>query len=140
MHTNIQTQPFNPQIKQMRRLVICTTCKFSETSKLAPDGRSGGEMMLAAVQSYLNKAARDDIVVMPQACMWNCTKPCSVVLQDEARFSYITGSNTPDEEQAEALVQWFDAHGATVDGVVPFKQWPQKMRGHFVARIPAVKS
>ena len=124
----------------MRRLVICTTCKFSETSKLAPDGRTGGEMMLAAVHSFLAKTGRSDIAVEPQVCMWNCAKPCSVVLQDEARYSYITGSNTPDEEQAEALVQWFDAHGATEDGQVPFKQWPQKMRGHFIARIPPVKA
>jgi len=96
--------------------------------------------MLAAVHSFLAKTGRSDIAVEPQVCMWNCTKPCSVVLQDEARYSYITGSNTPDEEQAEALVQWFDAHGATEDGQVPFKQWPQKMRGHFIARIPPVKA
>ena len=125
---------------QMRRLVICTTCKFSETSKLGPDGRSGGEMMVDAVQEVLTKIGRSDIVVQPQACLWNCSKPCSVVLQDEDRFSYITGSNTPDEEQAEALIAWFDAHGATEDGQVPFKLWPQKMRGHFIARIPPVKA
>jgi len=124
----------------MRRLVICTTCKFSESSKFAPDGRTGGEMLLAAVQDVLKRDGRDDVVVEPQACLWNCTKPCSVVMQDEARFSYITGSNTPDREQAEALVQWFDLHGATVDGNVSFKQWPQKMRGHFIARIPPVKA
>ena len=122
----------------MRRLVICTTCKFSETAKFAPDGRTGGEMLLAEVRAVLARAGRNDVVIEPQVCLWNCTRPCSVVLQDEARFSYVTGSNTPDASQAEALVQWFDLHGQTQDGSVPFKQWPQLMRGHFIARIPPV--
>ena len=122
----------------MRRLVICTTCKFSETAKFAPDGRTGGEMLLAEVRAVLDRAGRSDVEIEPQVCLWNCTRPCSVVLQDEARFSYVTGSNTPDASQAEALIQWFDAHGQTADGSVPFKQWPQLMRGHFIARIPPV--
>ena len=122
----------------MRRLVICTTCKFSETAKFAPDGRTGGEILLAEVRAVLARAGRSDVPVEPQVCLWNCTRPCSVVLQDEARFSYVTGSNTPDASQAEALIQWFDLHGQTQDGSVPFKQWPQLMRGHFIARIPPV--
>ena len=123
----------------MRRLVICTTCKFSADHKLGPDGRTGGETLIDAMQTVLQRQARSDVVIEPQPCLWNCTRPCSVVIQDDQRFSYITGGNTPDEEQAEALLQWFDAHGATADGQVPFKQWPPKMRGHFIARVPPVK-
>jgi predicted metal-binding protein len=123
----------------MRRLVVCTTCKYSAESKCAPDGRTGGQMMLSALQGALAKAGRSDVEIVPQECLWNCTRPCSVVIQDDARFSYITGGNTPDEEQAEAILQWFDLHGASVDGLVSFKQWPQKMRGHFIARIPPVR-
>ena len=124
----------------MRRLVLCTTCKFSTDSKCGPDGRTGGETLIAALQTVLARHSRSDVEVATQACLWNCTRPCSVVAQDDARFSYVTGGNTPDEEQAEAILQWFDAHGATVDGVVPFKQWPQKMRGHFIARMPPMKT
>ena len=120
----------------MRRLVVCTTCNFSAESKPGPDGRTGGETLIAALQVVLQRQGRGDVVIEPQACLWNCTKPCSVAIQDDVRFSYITGGNTPDEEQAEAILQWFDAHGVTSDGQVPFKQWPQKMRGHFIARIP----
>ncbi len=123
----------------MRRLVLCTTCKFSAESKLGPDGRTGGETLFAAMQAVLLRQGRDDVAIEPQACLWNCTLPCSVVIQDDARYSYITGGNRPDEEQAEAILQWFDAHGATPDGQVPFKQWPKKMRGHFIARLPPQK-
>ncbi len=122
----------------MRRLVLCTTCNYSTESKLGPDGRTGGEILIAALQVVLQRQGRDDVVIQRQACLWNCTKPCSVAILDDVRFSYITGGNTPDEEQAEAILQWFDAHGVTSDGQVPFKQWPQKMRGHLIARIPPI--
>ena len=124
----------------MRRLVLCTTCKFSADSKFAPDGRTGGEILIAALRKVLNQQGRNDVTLEMQACLWNCTRPCSVVIQDDARFSYVTGGNTPNEEQAEAILQWFDAHGETDDGQVPFKLWPQKMRGHFIARIPPQNS
>lgn len=123
----------------MRRLVICTTCKFSPESKFGPDGRTGGQTLLAAVQTVATRRGRMDIEIAPQECLWNCTRSCSVAIQDDQRFSYITGSNMPDEDQAEAILDWFDAHGATADGQVPFRQWPQRMRGHFIARIPPMK-
>ncbi len=123
----------------MRRLVLCSTCKFSVEAKLAPDGRTGGQMLIAAMRDVLAEQGRDDVVVETQACLWNCTRPCSVVMQDEERYSYVTGGNAPTHEQALAILEWFDAHGKTETGEVPFKQWPQLMRGHFIARIPPVK-
>ena len=121
----------------MRRLVICSTCKFSPESKTAPDGRTGGEILISHMLEVLE--ARPDVTLETQICMWNCTRPCSVVMQDEQRYSYITGGNEPSRAQAEAILQWFDAHGQTETGEVPFKLWPQAMRGHFIARIPPVK-
>ncbi len=121
----------------MRRLVICSTCKFSPESKTAPDGRTGGEILIGHMRDVLE--ARPDVTLETQICMWNCTRPCSVVMQDERRYSYITGGNEPTRAQAEAILQWFDAHGETETGEVPFRLWPQAMRGHFIARIPPVK-
>ena len=40
------------------------------------------------------------------------------------------------QAQAEAILAWFDLHGATMTGEVPFREWPGAMRGHFIARIP----
>ena len=121
----------------MRRLVICSTCKFSPESKTDSQGRTGGEILIGHMREVLE--ARPDVTLETQICMWNCTRPCSVVMQDEQRYSYITGGNEPSRAQAEAILQWFDAHGETETGEVPFKLWPQAMRGHFIARIPPVK-
>jgi predicted metal-binding protein len=122
----------------MRSLVICTTCKFDAANKTGLDGRTGGETLLQHVRESLAAARRTDVGVETQACLWNCTKPCSVVVRDDTRFSYITGGHEPTREQAEAIIAWFDLHGATGRGEVPFRTWPDRMRGHFIARIPPV--
>jgi predicted metal-binding protein len=119
----------------MRNLVLCTTCKFAADQKLGPDGRTGGEVLIQHVRDELADQKRDD-VIETQACLWNCTRHCSVVLRDSERFSYVTGGHEPSREQARAIIAWYDLHGQTPGGEVPFKSWPDRMRGHFIARIP----
>ncbi len=121
----------------MRSLVVCSTCKFSVESKLGPEGRTGGEILIGHLQDVL--ADRPDVALETQVCLWSCARPCSVVMRDDQRFSYMTGGNQPTREQAEAILTWFDAHGQTPSGEVPFKLWPQAMRGRFIARIPPAK-
>jgi predicted metal-binding protein len=62
-----------------------------------------------------------------------------VLFRDDARFSYIAGDFRPTRETAEAIIDWFDLHGRSDAGLVAFRDWPQAMRGHFIARIPAAK-
>lgn len=122
----------------MREIVMCSTCKFSPSEKTGPDGRTGGETLIAHMRDAVT-ARGADVSIATQACLWNCTRHCSVVLRDDERFTYFTGSHEPTREQAEAILDWFAAHGETATGEVPFRQWPDRMRGHFIARIPAVK-
>ncbi|MFN0191254.1 MAG: DUF1636 family protein [Aestuariivirga sp.] len=122
----------------MRSIVMCTTCRFSPEAREAPDGRTGGQVLIAHVKDAI--AARDaDIEVVEQACLWNCNRPCSVIFRDDQRFTYVSGGHAPEREQAEAILDWFAMHGETPTGEVPFRQWPDRMRGHFIARIPPVK-
>ena len=119
----------------MRDIVMCTTCKFSAAGKTGPDGRTGGETLIAHMADAI--AARGlAIPIATQACLWNCSRHCSVVLRDGARFTYVTGGHEPTREQAEAILDWFTLHGESEAGEVPFRQWPDRMRGHFIARIP----
>jgi predicted metal-binding protein len=123
----------------MRSLVLCNTCRFPDGRKLADDGRSGGQTLIAELRSLLADIGRSDVQVEEQSCLWNCTQSCSVAIRDTERFSYITGKHVATRAQAEAILQWFDAHGETETGEVPFKLWPDAMRGHFIARIPPAK-
>ena len=120
----------------MRSIVLCTTCRHSAAEKLGPDGRSGGEMLIGHMRDVLAARGRGDVAVETQACLWNCKRHCSVLLRDDQRFSYFTGDHVPERAQAEAILDWFDLHGATETGEVPFRTWPDRMRGHFIARFP----
>jgi predicted metal-binding protein len=124
----------------MRAIVICTTCKHADGQKIDGQGRSAGAILVASMQNLLAETGRTDVTVETQACLWNCTQPCSVALRDDRRFSYITGRHPPTRAQAEAILGWFDLHGASETGEVPFRLWPDAMRGRFIARIPPVKA
>lgn len=119
----------------MRCLVMCTTCRYSAESKTGPDGRTGGETLIAHIQDAITQRS-EPVAVQEQACLWNCNRPCSVILRDDDKFTYITGGHEPSREQADAILDWFTAHGLTPSGEVPFREWPQRMRGHFIARLP----
>lgn len=124
----------------MRAIVMCTTCRYSAEEKFGPDGRSGGETLIAHMRAAMQERGQTDLGLQTQACLWNCKRHCSVILRDDQRFTYFTGDHQPSREQAEAILDWFAAHGETETGEVPFRQWPDRMRGHFIARIPPVQS
>ena len=120
----------------MRSLVFCTTCKFSGRDKFGPDGKSGGEKLIKEVEQLLRENGRDDVRIARQSCLWACKRHCNVWFRDTEKYSYLAGDFVPGREAAEAIVGWFDLHGASEDGWVSFKQWPDGMRGHFIARMP----
>ena len=120
----------------MRAMVFCTTCRFSRESQRGVDGRTGGETLTAEMAALLASAGRSDVRIETQACLWSCMRHCNVLLRDSERFSYLAGDFIPGREAAEAILAWFDLHGSTPRGEVPFREWPTGMRGHFIARIP----
>ncbi len=121
----------------MRSIIMCTTCRHSVAEKFGPGGLTGGETLIAHMRDAMAERGQD-VEIQTQACLWNCKRHCSVILRDDQRFTYFTGDHVPEREQAEAILDWFAAHGASETGEVPFRQWPDRMRGHFIARIPPV--
>ncbi len=71
-----------------------------------------------------------------QRCLMSCRRACSVAVRAPERMSYVLGDFPPDEASVETLVAYLRAYAATPDGLVPFKQWPQGVKGRFVSRMP----
>lgn len=117
-----------------RAIIVCQTCKFSPMSKTDPQGRTGGEILTGHIEAVL--AGRADVALQKQDCLWACSDHCNVMLSDTERFSYLAGRFTPERASAEAIVEWFDKHGESKTGQVGFREWPDGMRGHFIARLP----
>ena len=120
----------------MRSLVFCTTCKQSADHKTDDEGRTGGESLMQHVRNVLQERNGEDIKIAEQECLWSCKRHCNVWFRDTERFSYIAGDFEPTRQAAEAIVGWFELHGESELGTVPFRQWPDGMRGHFIARMP----
>jgi predicted metal-binding protein len=123
----------------MRSLVFCTTCRYSSETQLGPEGLTGGEMLALAMEALVRAGGRQDVQIERQACLWSCTRHCNVLIRDSRRYSYLAGGFAPGREAAQAILSWFDLHGASPTGEVPFRTWPQGMRGHFIARLPPDK-
>ena len=54
-------------------------------------------------------------------------------------MTYVLGRFDGTEEDARALVEYATLYGQNEKGVVPFRQWPQGVKGHFVSRVPPLE-
>jgi predicted metal-binding protein len=114
-------------------IVACSTCGGAEREA---DGRSRGEHLLARLQREL--AGRGDMAlsVTSVRCLWACKRSCAVMLRSAERVGYVLVDLAPNEVSARALVDYAELYLATADGAVPYKAWPDALKGHFHCRVP----
>ncbi|MEE9452841.1 MAG: DUF1636 domain-containing protein [Paracoccaceae bacterium] len=115
-------------------ITVCDTCNYSAEEKML-EGKTGGEMLAEHVERL---AAGTDIEIRRQSCLMGCERHCNIAIQAEGKLSYVLGKFAPDADAAEAVLEYAERHAQSETGQVPFKQWPQGVKGHFVARIPAL--
>lgn len=118
-----------------QKLTVCTTCKFSAETAFDKNGKTGGETLKECLD-LLAERRNQKIEIKGHECLWACKHSCTILLEDQTRTGYLAGNFKPDEESAEAILDWCAAHAKSEDGSVPFIEWPQGMRGHFIARLP----
>jgi predicted metal-binding protein len=118
-----------------QKLTICTTCKFSKESAFDRNGKTGGETLRNKLEILRDKRGTR-LNIVGHECLWACKHSCAVLLEDEKRTGYLAGYFAPEDNDAQSILDWCEAHDRTEDGNVPFVEWPHGMRGHFIARIP----
>jgi predicted metal-binding protein len=116
-------------------LIACETCGNKE---LDAEGRTRGQQLIAQLQELAG--VHPDVKLSSTRCLWSCTRSCAVHLRSETRVGYVIGTLEPTEEHARALLDYADLYAGSPDGAVPFKLWPQPLKGHFICRIPAPTS
>lgn len=119
------------------RLVICSTCRFSSEEPTDAAGLSGGRRLLDAVAAVVESEGAGDLRVEEQACLWACSSYCTVYLAEHGKLAYLAGRFTPTLESAQAIVAFARRFAASPDGAVAYRDWPEGMKGHFIARLPA---
>lgn len=116
------------------RLVVCTTCRHSADEPVDADGVCGGQRLLQAVAAAAERAP--ELRVEEQACLWACRSHCTVYLAQGGKPGYLAGTFAPTAEAAEAIVDFARRYAASTDGAVPYRDWPEGMKGRFIARLP----
>lgn len=117
----------------MTVITVCITCRQPHL-RAAKDGAPCGEAMLAAVEAAA--AGRAGLAVRGTACLMGCEHGCNVAVGAPGKMAYVLGRLAPDAEAAGAIVDYAARHAASPAGLVPFREWPQGVKGRFVARIP----
>ncbi len=92
------------------------------------DGEALAELIETAAASQAMVATRR------VSCTMGCERACNVIVQAPGKIGYSLGTFEPDAEAAEAIVAYAAAHAESETGQVPFRQWPQGVKGHFVSR------
>lgn len=117
-------------------IFVCDTCRFSPEDKISPDGQTGGEILAEQIEDLA--AGVPELTVQRQSCLMGCERHCNTAITADGKLTYVLGMFTPTSASAEAVVEYARHHAASETGRVPFKQWPQGVKGHFVARVPAL--
>lgn len=118
-------------------VVACNTCRFSRDSRDDEEGRRGGARMVEVLRAL---QAGDDryagIAVQEMPCLFACTEFCTVYLRAPEKVGYVLGRFRPDAEAAAAILDYAARYVASEHGKVPFKEWPEGVKGHFLTRTP----
>ena len=116
-------------------ITMCDTCKradWSAETAAETDGESLSNLIEAAVALRTDGGVR----TRRHSCLMGCKEACNVTIQAQGKLSYTLGRFEPDETSAEAIVEYAGLHAESETGQVPYRQWPEGVKGHFVTRHP----
>ena len=116
-------------------ITICDTCKrpdWEERGVVKRDGEALAELIEQAAVGV------EGVRTRRHSCLMGCGKGCNLAIQSEGKLTYVMGGFEPDAEKAAGIVEYARLHSESETGQVPFRQWPQAVKGHFVSRLPVL--
>jgi predicted metal-binding protein len=114
-------------------ITICDTCK-QEGWDAGDMKQTDGEALASLIEAAANGLS--DVKTRRVSCLMGCKNACNVAIQGEGKLNYTLGAFTPTTEAASGIVAYAIAHAASETGQVPYRTWPQAVKGHFVTRHP----
>ncbi|MGF1526126.1 MAG: DUF1636 domain-containing protein [Candidatus Competibacterales bacterium] len=128
----MRPDPFRPAV------VVCETCGYDPNR---PEAERPGRRLFRVLEERVAAGVIED----PQAfdlvttrCLMACKRPCNVHLRAPDKMLYVVGDLPWDATGADIVLDYFAKYLQSADGVVPYRQWPEGIKGRFVARIPPV--
>ncbi len=116
-------------------IIVCDTCRWEpDVRRRESDSKTGGEVLAELVERKAEAEPR--VAVERHSCLAGCKRHCNVTVVSDGKYSYYLTQFAPDAESAAAIVQYAALHSESENGIVPIRQWPDGVRGHFMGRIP----
>lgn len=112
-------------------ITICDTCKcagWEVTGMEKTDGEALAELIEAAA------SGATDVKTRRVSCTMGCDRACNITVQAHGKINYSLGTFEATTGDAEAIVEYAGKHAASANGQVPYREWPQGVKGHFVSR------
>lgn len=114
-------------------ITVCDTCKREGWD--AATGETDGERLAALLEAAA--AAHPGVAVRRHSCLMGCAGACNVAVQGgPGKMAYTLGRFDPEARDAEGIAAYAALHADAETGVVPYRQWPEAVKGHFVTRHP----
>lgn len=117
-------------------IVVCNTCRLDKDRRENEEGKRGGMLLAEAIRQEAANRPRGDIRIEDMPCLFACSNWCTIHLRAEGKISYVLGGFEPTAEAANAILDYFEHYLDSEEGVVPFRDWPQGVKGHFITRSP----
>ena len=118
-------------------VVACNSCRHSAAANGDAEGVSGGARLVAALRRVKASNPRyDGVAVQEMPCLFACGDFCTVHLRAPGKIGYVLGRFAPAEAAARAILDYARAYAMSEDGEVPFGDWPEGVKGHFLTRTP----
>ncbi len=116
---------------------VCETCRFSESKELDENGLSGGQILHEKIVVLAKKSSHaSEFEIRTTRCLMGCDHHCNLHFRAPGKICYVVGRFEPTDESAEAIMDYFEKYLQSETGQVPYKTWPQGIKGHFIARVP----
>jgi predicted metal-binding protein len=131
------TPTFTTASQAPATLYVCETCRY-DTSSRDHQGRDGGAIFLEHIRQRFEQTPLTDFRVVPTRCLMACTRHCTVHLRAPGKINYVIGDFEPTADNAAVVLDYAAKYQLSETGQVPYSTWPQGIKGHFIARTPAL--
>lgn len=114
-------------------ITICDTCKRDGWDS-EKESQTDGEKLATMIEDAATDAT--DVQTRRVSCLMGCKHGCNVAIQSNGKLNYTLGDFQPETDAADGIVAYAELHAASDTGQVPYRTWPQAIKGHFVTRHP----
>ena len=113
-------------------ITICDTCK-REGWDAGDMARTDGEILAQLIE---DAAEGTQVKTRRVSCLMGCKHACNVAIQAPGKLAYTLGAFAPEQDAADGILAYAQAHATSESGQVPFRSWPAAIKGHFITRHP----